>query len=243
MISTNAKSHSDSEGAPVLKTPWLSGSASALGSETLEFYSKCEGMGGIVKTHVWRLPVYVVTAPSLIEDVLVRKHRCFIKSAGLRATQRGFGRGLLTSDRELWRQQRKIMQPAFQLQRVEQYRRGIERATDRLLAAFGEGGERNIHRDMTDLCFEALTVSLFGEDMMQHRELVALAADALHAFHEHYSQWIGTFGGLLFTIFRAASTAVGRPDFVVDPSRLPTSYARRFRDAINDLDEMVRKLV
>ena len=215
--------------APVLKTPWLSGSASALGSDTLEFYSECERIGGIVKTHVWRLPVYVVTDPSLIEDVLVRKHRCFVKSAGLRATARGFGQGLLTSDRELWRQQRKIMQPAFQLHRVEQYRQWIERATDRLLAGFGDGGERNIHRDMTDLCFEALTVSLFGEDMMDQREVVLQAAEALHHFHEHYSKWIGSFGGLLFTIFRAASTAVGRPDFVVDPSRLPTSFARRFR--------------
>src|SRR5215831_5892215 len=170
-----ASHHSDAQSTPVLNTPWLSGSASALGSETLEFYTACERIGGIVKTHVWRLPVYVVTDPSLIEDVLIRKHRCFVKSAGLRATERGFGQGLLTSDRELWRQQRKIMQPAFQLHRVEQYRQYIERATDRVLANFGNGGERNIHRDMTDLCFEALTLSLFGEDMMDQRDLVARA--------------------------------------------------------------------
>src|SRR5215470_10448064 len=119
---------------------WLSGSAFALSSNTLEFYSDCERRGGLVKTHVWGLPVYVITDPVLIEEVLVRKHRCFVKSAGLRATERGFGQGLLTSDRELWRQQRKIMQPAFQLHRVEQYRKCIEQATDRLLATFGEGG-------------------------------------------------------------------------------------------------------
>jgi cytochrome P450 len=243
MTTVKTETHFDQSGIPTIAASWLSGSAFALSTDTLEFYSDCERLGGLVKTHVWRLPVYIVTDPALIEEVLVRKHRCFVKSAGLRATQRGFGQGLLTSDRELWRQQRRIMQPAFQLHRVQQYQTSMEQATDRLLASIGDGGERNIHRDMTDLCFEALTSSLFGEDMMETRELVAQAADALHGFHDHYSEWIGSIGGLAFTLFRAVSTALGRPDFVIDPSRLPTSYARRFREAVDSLDEVVTKLI
>jgi cytochrome P450 len=222
---------------------WLSGCAFALGSSALEFYSDCERRAGVVKTHVWRLPVYVVTEPSLIEDVLVRKHRCFMKSAGLRATQRGFGRGLLTADGPLWRQQRRIMQPAFQAQRVDQYKSSMQRATARLLAGFIDGGERNIHCDMTDLCFEALASSLFGEDMMGERRLVAQAAEALHAFHDHYSEWIGSFGGLFFTAFRTVATWLGRPDFVIDPCILPTGYAKRFRDAVALLDQAVNKII
>lgn len=223
--------------------PWLSGSAFALGSRALEFYSDCERQAGVVKTHVWRLPVYIVTEPSLIEDVLVRKHRCFMKSAGLRATQRGFGQGLLTSDRALWRQQRRIMQPAFNAQRVDQYKSSMQRSTEQLLARFSDGGERNIHRDMTDLCFEALALSLFGEDMMGERRLVAQAAEALHAFHDHYSEWIGSFGGLFFTAFRSIATWLGRPDFVIDPCILPTWYARHFRDAVDVLDQAVNKII
>jgi cytochrome P450 len=226
-----------------LSPSWLSGSAFALSNNTLEFYSDCERRGGLVKTHVWRLPVYIVTDPLLIEEVLVRKHRCFAKSAGLRATQRGFGQGLLTSDGHLWRQQRRIMQPAFQAHRMEQYQASMETAIDRLLASIGAGGERNIHRDMTDLCFDALTLCLFGEDMIGVRQLVAEAADALHGFHDHYSEWIGSFGGMAFTMVRAVSTALGRPDFVIDPSRLPTAYARRFRKAVDALDNVVSAII
>ena len=227
-----------------MKAPsWLSGSAFALRSNTLDFYADCERRGGLVKTHVWRLPVYVVTDPQLIEDVLVRKHRSFMKSAGLRATQRGFGQGLLTSDGKLWRQQRRIMQPAFHAHRIERYQTAIEQATERLIASMGIGGERNIHRDMTDLCFEALTLSLFGQNMMRVRRLVAEAADALHAFHEHYSQWIGSLGGLAFTVMRTISTALGRPDFVIDPTILPTAYSRKFRDAVEALDLVVTDLI
>src|SRR5687767_7372123 len=102
-----------------MKSRRFSGSAYALRTNTLDFYSDCERTAGLVKTHSWGLPIYVVTDPMMIEEVLLSKHRCFVKSAGLHATQRGFGRGLLTSDRQLWRQQRRIMQPAFQARRVE----------------------------------------------------------------------------------------------------------------------------
>src|SRR6185369_1956027 len=135
MKNTTSSKRFGRSGIPTVAASWLSGSAFALSSNTLEFYSDCERIGGLVKTHVWRLPVYIVTDPFLIEEVLVRKHRCFVKSAGLRATQRGFGQGLLTSDRALWRQQRRIMQPAFQVHRVEQYRTHMEQATERMLAS------------------------------------------------------------------------------------------------------------
>src|SRR5215468_9506553 len=128
-MNTKSKTATGPSEIPVVASSALSGSAFALSNNTLEFYSHCERLGGLVKTHVWRLPVYVVTDPLLIEEVLVRKHRCFAKSAGLRATQRGFGQGLLTSDGHLWRQQRRIMQPAFHAHRMEQYQTGMEAAT------------------------------------------------------------------------------------------------------------------
>jgi cytochrome P450 len=222
---------------------WLCGGALRLRRDVLAFYRQCEQEAGLVSTHVWRLPLLVVTAPELIEEVLVRKQRCFIKSGALRSTQRAFGQGLLTSDRELWRRQRRAIQPAFHAQRLQRYGHLLEEATDRLLARFGDSEVRNVHQDMTDLCFEVLARSLFGEELTQARPLVAAAAETLHAFHHLHSQWIGAVGGLAFAAVRAASTALGRPDFVADPTLLPTPYARRFRDAVAALDRFVAALI
>ena len=222
---------------------WLWGGALRLRRDVLAFYRDCERQGGLVRTHVWRLPLYVVTAPELIEEVLVKKQRCFIKSGALRSTGRAFGRGLLTSDKELWRRQRRTIQPAFHGQRLARYRALMNAAALRLCESFGDGGVRNIHHDMTDLCFEALAQSLFGEGMSEARPLVAAAAEALHEFHHLHAQWIGAVGGLAFAAVRAASTALGRPDFVADPTLLPTSYGRRFRDATAALDGYVAGLV
>ena len=101
---------------------WLCGGALRLRRDVLAFYRQCERQDGFVRTHVWRLPLYVVTAPELIEEVLVRKQRCFIKSGALRSTQLAFGHGLLTSDKELWRRQRRTIQPAFHAHRLGAYR-------------------------------------------------------------------------------------------------------------------------
>jgi cytochrome P450 len=222
---------------------FLCGGALRLRRDVLAFYRRCEEEGGFVRTHVWRLPLCVVTAPELIEEVLVRKQRCFIKSGALRSTALAFGQGLLTSDRELWLRQRRTIQPAFHAQRLARYGHLMQAATERLLATYRDGEVRNIHHDMTELCFEVLAQSLFGEEMTEARPLVAAAAEALHAFHHLHAQWIGAAGGLAFAGVRALSTALGRPDFVVDPTLLPTSYSRRFRAAVDALDRYVAALI
>src|SRR5579862_9479393 len=109
----------------------LSRTAFLMRDNSLEFYRECERTAGIVETHFWRLPVYIVTEPELIEDVLVRKQSCFVKSGALRSAKRAFGQGLLTSDRQLWRQQRHIMQPAFHANRVDGYRATMDSAMEK----------------------------------------------------------------------------------------------------------------
>jgi len=220
----------------------LSGSAHALAGDTLAFYQECERAGGIVRTHVWGLPVFIVTDPALIEEIFIRKKACFMKSAGLRASRRAFGLGLLTSDGELWRHQRQIMQPAFRVSNLEMYWPWVQAAMERVLGSWGEAGVRDIHRDMTDLCFEVLAIPLFGEDMAGVRPHVIEAAAALHAFHEGFSKWAAV-AGILVAGMRAVSTRLGRPDFVFDPSRLPTEFARRLQAAMAGLDKFVFELI
>jgi len=222
---------------------WLWGGALRLREDVLAFYRQCEQQGGFVRTHVWRLPLCVVSAPELIEDVLVKNQRCFVKSGALRSNQLAFGQGLLTSDNDLWRRQRRTIQPAFHAQRLRLYAQAMRDATLRMVAAYRDQELRNIHQDMTDLCFEVLAQSLFGEDLPEARPLVSATAEALHEFHHLYAQWIGAFGGLAFAAVRAITTAFGRPDFVAEPTVLPTPYARRFRAAVAALDHFVGALI
>jgi len=227
-----------------IATDWLSGSAKAFQGNILDFYRDCERRGGLVATHIWRYPVYVVTDPALIEEILVRKQASFGKSSGLRVTLAAFGRGLLTSDGDLWRQQRRILQPAFSKRRVHGYRRYMEAAMARLLSSWGDGGVRDIHRDMTDFCFDVLAHALFGEDMAAGRPYVVAAAEALHEFHQYFvARPVAMAGGLVAAAFRRLSVAMGHPDYMIDLSRLPTKPGRRFRKTVADLDAFASGLI
>jgi cytochrome P450 len=216
----------------------LGGAAHALAGDTLAFYEECERTGGLVRTHVWGLPYFVVTDPEIIQQIFISKQACFVKPAGLRANRRAFGLGLLTSDGELWRQQRAILQPAFRPSHLEAYWPWVQAALERVLGSWGESGVRDIQADMTDLCFDVLGVPLFGEDLAALHPRVTEATAALHAFHDGFSKW-AILAGVLAVGMRGISTRLGRPDFVFDPSRLPTAFARRLCAAMDELDKFV----
>ena len=166
----------------------------------------------------------------------------FVKSAGLRANRRAFGRGLLTSDGTLWQRQRQIMQPAFRVSNLDNYWPWLDAAMQRVLASWGKFGTRDIHSEMTDLCFEVLAMPLFGEDMSEVRALVIEAAAALHDFHQSFSRGVAV-GGLAVSAMRAMSTLLGRPDFFFDPSLLPTKYAKQLRLAVAWRDRFVYEFI
>src|SRR5271154_4137948 len=192
----------------------LGGAAHALAGNSLAFYEECERTGGIVRMHVWGLPYFVVTDPEIIQQIFISKQACFMKPAGLRASRRAFGLGLLTSDGELWRQQRAILQPAFRPSQLEAYWPWVQAALERVLGSWGESGVRDIQADMTDLCFNVLAVPLFGEDLAALHPRVTEAAAALHAFHEGFSK-SAALAGVLVSGMRAISTPLGRPAFVI----------------------------
>ena len=65
--------------------------------------------------------VVFVNHPDLVEEVLVNQNRKFIKHYRLRDATRTLGQGLLISEGEFWRGQRKLAQPAFHRERIAAY--------------------------------------------------------------------------------------------------------------------------
>src|SRR5207248_7618640 len=65
--------------------------------------------------------VYLVSHPDDIRDVLVTRNRSFMKGRGLQEAKRVLGEGLLTSEGELHRRQRRLIQPIFHHARNDDY--------------------------------------------------------------------------------------------------------------------------
>lgn len=114
----------------------------------------------------------LLSHPDDIAEVLLHQNRRFHKGRALRLMQRVLGEGLLTSEDEFWRRQRRLAQPAFHRQRVAQYGTTMVDLTTRLLADWRDGAERDTARDMTRLALAVAGTCLFGMNVGDQAEVV-----------------------------------------------------------------------
>ena len=112
---------SDPPGPP---RSWLFGNLKEFGRDQLGSHDPwAREYGDLVSARFGRRAIVFVNHPDLVEEVLVNQNRKFIKHYRLRQTSRTLGQGLLTSEGEFWRSQRKLAQPAFHRERIAAYAR------------------------------------------------------------------------------------------------------------------------
>jgi cytochrome P450 len=136
--------------------------------DQLAFIERCrDEHGDIVWMRFLYVPALFLYHPDDVEDVLVTNARNFIKSMSLRSNifQRLVGNGLLTSQGEEWKRQRRLSQPAFHRERVASYGQVMVDYSNRLTAKWNEGESRDIHRDMMRLTLEIVVQCLFSADV------------------------------------------------------------------------------
>src|SRR3954465_9149844 len=107
---------------PALDGPkghWIKGNLSQFVDGRLRFLEEnFERYGDVFKIRLGPKPILVVSHPDMVEEVLVTKNRSFVKHFALKRTKLTLGQGLLTSEGEFWRRQRKLAQPAFNRDRI-----------------------------------------------------------------------------------------------------------------------------
>jgi len=82
------------------------------------------------------------------------------------------GNGLLTSEGEVWKRQRRLAQPAFHRQRISAYGDVMVDYAQRMIAMWRAGEVRDIHRDMMRLTLEIVVRTLFNADVSQDADKV-----------------------------------------------------------------------
>ncbi|MBX7058753.1 MAG: cytochrome P450 [Leptospirales bacterium] len=156
-------------------------------SAPLEFLSEMRDRAPIVRMHGLRKVTYLINEPALVDEVLTTRARSFRKDFFTRRLSNLLGQGLLTSEGELWRRQRRLIQPAFHRERVDSYAQIMTEETARRIQAWkadlatASGGVllRDWHHDMMALTLEIVARSLFGQRMDQESAAIAWALDRL----------------------------------------------------------------
>ncbi len=112
---------------------------------------------------------YVVNHPDDVKRVLVANHRNYTKGIGLDRVKILLGNGIMTSEGELWRRQRYMMQPLFHRRVITEFARVIGEANDRFIERWdgaSRRGERiNLTEEMSELTLDVVLRAIFGRDL------------------------------------------------------------------------------
>lgn len=116
------------------------------------------------KSYTW-----LINHPDDIKRVLLSNHKNYTKGIGFDRVRILLGNGLVTSDGELWRRNRYMMQPAFHRRVLTQFGEMIDSANDRFLARWANEASRgekiNVTNEMSVLALEVIIRSIFGKDL------------------------------------------------------------------------------
>jgi cytochrome P450 len=205
---------------------WLMGCTRELLGDQLGFYERTwRRYGDFVKVRlVAGMNLYMVFRPEDVEHVLVRNHRNYRKPAFFTAALGVLaGKGLVTSDGDLWRTQRKLAQPAFGRERIAALGSLMVETVEGLVAEWSRGAAGqvvDIQEAMSRLTLKIAGLTLFGSD-------VSGGADSI--------------GGALRVAVEHVRTRMDNP--MTPPGWMPTAENRRFAKAKGVLDKIVLDLI
>jgi cytochrome P450 len=112
---------------------------------------------------------FVINHPDDVKRVLVGNHRNYTKGVGLNRVKILLGNGIMTSEGELWRRQRYMMQPMFHRRIITEFAHLIATANDRFIERWEAQARRgelvNVTDDMSELTLDIVLRSIFGRDL------------------------------------------------------------------------------
>src|ERR1700747_1792922 len=112
---------------------------------------------------------YVIHHPDDVKRVLVSNHKNYTKGVGLDRVKILLGKGIMTSEGELWKRQRYMMQPLFHRRVLTGFAELIATANERRLSRWdalaAHGEPVNLTDEMSDLTLDIVLRSIFGRDL------------------------------------------------------------------------------
>ena len=125
--------------------------------------------------------ICVFSHPDHVRQVFVDNHANYTKGIGIERVRILLGNGIMASEGEMWRRQRKMIQPAFHRNVIARMfthiRNGNVELRDKWLSCAREGREINLTQDLSDVTLNIVVNAIFGDDMA-----AISASDGRHPF-------------------------------------------------------------
>jgi cytochrome P450 len=140
---------------------------------------------------------YLLCHPRDIEQVFVNSQRSFAKETGQKpswAKTGSYHHALMHTDGEDWLYKRRLLQPLFKRQRVEESAAPIVRAAEEMITSFTSGEARAIEGDVAPLAAQLVGRFLLGSDLSTNeiRRATAFLAWSFRPLPIRIPRWLPT---------------------------------------------------
>jgi cytochrome P450 len=180
--------------------------------------------GNVVRLRFGPYTYVLVSGLSEIQHVLVKNQKNYTKSRSYQGVKLVLGDGLLTSEGEFWRRQRRLVQPAFHVQKLRGLAGTMARLTEEQIGRWkslpASGRTLDMHAEMMRLTFRIVGQTLCSSDVEGDAQAIGDAITAAMRFANEYVE----------TIIRI-------------PTWLPLPKNLRFHRAKTTLDALVYRLI
>jgi cytochrome P450 len=162
--------HADSI-VPVLRGLPFLGVALPIHRDAIGFFTRAfQRYGDRVELRVLGKRVLLLSDPADVEAVLVNDRDSYGRSTEVRNLRAIFGDGLLSSEGDLWRKQRRLIQPAFSHERILQYSAVMLASMERQISGWRTGEGREICHDMAAYTRDVICNTMFGHNRVRMRK-------------------------------------------------------------------------
>jgi cytochrome P450 len=176
--------------------------------------------GDVAYLPVGRQHIYLVSHPDAIRDILVTHQHKFKKSRMLERARVLLGDGLLTSEGQFHRRQRRLMQPAFHRERLAAYAATMVERAALARECWQAGSVYDLSPEMMRLTMEIVARTLFSANVEVEADEIAEALRDVF--------------GVFDTIMLPFSEYL---------EKLPLPPVRRFHEARRRLDRTIYRII
>jgi len=135
--------------------------------------------GDLASFAVGKQRFFLVNHPDLVREAFVTKHESFVKGWGPQSGNTVLGRGLITSERALHRQQRRLLLPGFHRQRLEEYGEAVLRHARGLRDRWAAAGEVDILAEVRSTTIRIIGETMFSRDVTAEVPALGAASQAI----------------------------------------------------------------